>query len=80
MAREPRAPTHPERVCWGCELHCPAKDLACGNGSVRTPHPAELFGDDWETWRAGADTPVEDLVYPRLGRDGVDFERIYAMR
>jgi len=24
--------------------------LACGNGSVRTPHPEELFGPDWLEW------------------------------
>jgi hypothetical protein len=22
----------------------------CGNGSVATPHPSELFGEDWESW------------------------------
>lgn len=40
-------PKHPERICWGCSLLCPAGELACGNGSIRTPHPAEIFGDDW---------------------------------
>lgn len=40
-------PRHPERICWGCDKHCPADDLACGNGTIRTPHPCELFGDDW---------------------------------
>ena len=40
-------PVHPERVCWGCPLYCPAEDLACGNGTIRTPHPSELFGEDW---------------------------------
>jgi hypothetical protein len=34
-------------VCWGCDKYCPADDLACGNGTIRTPHPAELFGEDW---------------------------------
>lgn len=43
-------PPHPERVCWGCDKHCPAHDLACGNGSERTLHPCELFGDDWPEW------------------------------
>ncbi|MBX9835609.1 MAG: DUF3079 domain-containing protein, partial [Burkholderiaceae bacterium] len=43
----PIAPLHPERVCWGCDLYCPAKDMRCGNGSDRTPHPSELFGPDW---------------------------------
>ena len=22
----------------------------CGNGSIATPHPSELFGDDWMSW------------------------------
>jgi hypothetical protein len=43
-------PSHPERVCWGCDQHCPADDLACGNGTERTPHPVELFGRDWVEW------------------------------
>ncbi|MCC7007923.1 MAG: DUF3079 domain-containing protein [Acidobacteria bacterium] len=43
-------PRRPERVCWGCEKLCPADDLACGNGTIRTPHPVELFGDDWLDW------------------------------
>ncbi|MFG5779339.1 DUF3079 domain-containing protein [Comamonas sp. J-3] len=48
MARKfPLQPAHPERICWGCEQYCPARDMACGNGSERTPHPAELFGPDW---------------------------------
>ena len=51
----PKAPAHPERVCWGCNLYCPAKDMRCGNGSDRTQHPAELFGDDWDQWGLDAD-------------------------
>jgi hypothetical protein len=43
-------PAHPERICWGCPKYCPADDLACGNGTVRTQHPCELFGDDWREW------------------------------
>ena len=46
----PRNPKHPERICWGCDQYCPATNLACGNGTERTPHPAELFGDDWYEW------------------------------
>jgi hypothetical protein len=46
-------PKYPERVCWGCEKFCPADDLACGNGTIRTPHPVELFGDDWLEWADG---------------------------
>lgn len=44
-------PAHPERICWGCDLFCRADDLRCGNGTERTPHPAELFGDDWLEWQ-----------------------------
>jgi hypothetical protein len=43
-------PVHPDRVCWGCDKYCPADDLACGNGTIRTLHPVELFGDDWLEW------------------------------
>ncbi|AVG15216.1 hypothetical protein CFN79_04715 [Chromobacterium vaccinii] len=43
----PLHPRHPERICWGCDKYCPASDMACGNGSSRTQHPAEIFGDDW---------------------------------
>lgn len=51
MAKKfPPLPPHPERLCWGCDKYCPVHSLACGNGSERTQHPAELFGPDWETW------------------------------
>ena len=40
-------PKHPERTCWGCDKYCPADSLACGNGTIRTLHPIELFGEDW---------------------------------
>jgi hypothetical protein len=43
----PIHPKHPERLCWGCDLYCPVDSLSCGNGADRTPHPMELFGDDW---------------------------------
>ena len=45
-----RHPKHPERVCWGCDKLCPAESLACGNGTIRTLHPSELFGEDWDEW------------------------------
>lgn len=48
----PLDPLHPERVCWGCDKYCPAEDLACGGGTIRTPHPKELFGADWLEWEA----------------------------
>ncbi|MGF6395887.1 DUF3079 domain-containing protein [Pseudomonas plecoglossicida] len=44
----PQNPSHPERICWGCDLYCSAKSLACGNGAERTMHPVELFGEDWD--------------------------------
>ena len=51
MAKKfPLHPKHPERICWGCDKYCPAKDLQCGNGSGRTQHPAEMLGDDWYQW------------------------------
>lgn len=51
MAKKfPLNPAHPERNCWGCDKYCPADDLQCGNGSERTQHPAEIFGEDWDTW------------------------------
>jgi len=43
-------PRHPERICWGCDKYCSADDLRCGNGTVRTQHPVELFGEDWMQW------------------------------
>ena len=51
MAKKfPLNPPHPERNCWGCDKYCPAGSLVCGNGSERTQHPAELFGEDWAEW------------------------------
>jgi hypothetical protein len=47
MARIPLSPKNPERVCWGCDLYCPAEELRCGNGTIRAPHPIELFGENW---------------------------------
>jgi hypothetical protein len=45
MAKQfPLHPKHPERICWGCDKYCAAKDLMCGNGSGRTQHPAEMLG------------------------------------
>jgi len=50
MAKKiPLNPKHPERICWGCDKYCSVDSLACGNGSSRTQHPAELLGEDWYT-------------------------------
>lgn len=56
MAKKfPLHPKNPERICWGCDKYCPADSLNCGNGTDRTQHPAELFGEDWFDW--GLDSP-----------------------
>jgi len=62
----PSHPQHPERVCWGCDLYCAAKDMRCGNGSDRTQHPVELFGEDWLEWSmeaADKTSPVPDNAF-----------------
>ncbi|PYC27827.1 DUF3079 domain-containing protein [Pseudomonas mosselii] len=57
--RFPNNPSHPERICWGCDLYCPAKALACGNGADRTMHPVELFGEDWNQLDDRLDKPID---------------------
>jgi hypothetical protein len=61
----PLNPKNPERICWGCDKYCPAKDLRCGNGTIRTPHPAELFGEDWMEWELGHATPEAETSADR---------------
>jgi len=59
MAKKfPLHPAHPERTCWGCDKFCPAHAMQCGNGSERSQHPMELFGDDW------AETGLDPLIKP----------------
>lgn len=59
MSRKfPVAPKNPHRICWGCDRYCPANAIACGNGTERTPHPAELFGDDWMEWGLPSEPPA----------------------
>lgn len=60
MAKITLRPAHPERICWGCDRYCPEDDLACGNGSIRTPHPCEIFGGDWVEWER-ASHPTADV-------------------
>lgn len=57
--RFPIAPAHPERLCWGCDKYCAADDMRCGNGSDRTQHPVELFGEDWHLWGGPSDADAE---------------------
>ncbi len=61
----PRHPPHPERVCWGCDRYCAHTDMLCGNGSVRTPHPVELFGPHWADETQGSPAPQEGAGRPR---------------
>ncbi len=72
MAKKfPINPEKPERICWGCDRYCPADSLACGNGSDRTAHPAELFGKDWADWGLnnleGAPTMEIPLIRTAMG-------------
>ncbi|OIQ66831.1 hypothetical protein GALL_515970 [mine drainage metagenome] len=60
----PIHPANPERLCWGCDKYCAANDMMCGNGSDRTQHPYELFGEDWQSW---GDEGSCDLSPPRVG-------------
>lgn len=49
MAKKfPIHPANPERICWGCDQFCAIHAMACAN--ERSPHPSELFGDDWLAW------------------------------
>jgi len=48
--RFPIHPANPERLCWGCDKYCAADNMLCGNGSDRTQHPCELWGEDWQAW------------------------------
>ena len=55
MAKKiPLHPKRPEQICWGCDKYCPVKAMRCGNGTERTPHPVELFGEDWLDWALDA--------------------------
>lgn len=59
----PVNPKNPERICWGCDKYCSPDAMACGNGSERTQHPIELFGEGWNEWGLSAPEPaakVED--------------------
>lgn len=66
-------PAHPERTCWGCDRLCPANDLGCGNGTVRTQHPVELLGDDWLEFADRRQDGIEDSPAERSDR-GLGFE------
>jgi len=48
MKKFPIHPKNPERICWGCDILCSVNSMACAN--ERSPHPSELFGEDWQDW------------------------------
>jgi len=50
MAKVLLHPKNLKRLCWGCEKLCPADDMRCGSGTIRSPHPCELMGNDWYDW------------------------------
>ena len=63
----PLNPKHPERICWGCDRYCPVTSLDCGNGSERTMHPVETFGEDWHLsgdWGLALETETETETEP----------------
>ncbi|KQV89090.1 DUF3079 domain-containing protein [Pelomonas sp. Root1237] len=65
MSRKfPIRPANPGRICWGCDRYCSAESLQCGNGSVATPHPSELFGDDWMSWGLDARVAAAEPAGP----------------
>lgn len=61
----PDLPKHPERTCWGCDRYCAASAMLCGNGSERTQHPVELFGEDWRDWgKSPTSAPTAEAQRP----------------
>ena len=65
MAKKfPIKPANPERICWGCDRYCAADSMLCGNGTIATPHPSELFGDDWMEWGLDAKKAAEQGAAP----------------
>jgi DUF3079 family protein len=67
MAKIPLHPKNPDRICWGCGKFCPAESLACGNGTIRTQHPIELFGEDWLEWAEQRESQMHDSAPGRTG-------------
>jgi hypothetical protein len=48
MKKFPIHPSNPDRICWACDIYCAVNSMACSN--ERSPHPSELFGQDWLEW------------------------------
>jgi hypothetical protein len=36
--------------------------MCCGNGTIRAPHPVELFGEDWVEWLEKHEHPDEETA------------------
>ena len=72
--RFPVNPAHPERICWGCDRYCPVDAMACGNGSVATLHPSELFGEDWERWGTDLAPPANPGLTPMTSQAPVEVD------
>lgn len=65
MAKKfPIYPAKPEKICWGCDKYCSVDEMACGNGSDRTQHPSELFGEHWMSFGLDADQVEEKPAPP----------------
>ena len=60
----PLNPRNPERICWGCDKYCAPDEMRCGNGSERTQHPVELFGEGSNDWGLAAADQKEDKSKP----------------
>jgi hypothetical protein len=73
--RFPVHPANPERICWGCDKYCPAKAMMCGNGSERTQHPFELFGEGWQEWGSD-DSPATPSLRETVGKDIATLRRL----
>jgi len=55
-------------------LYCAADAMRCVNGTIRAPHPVELFGDDWLAYSIDTPEPlpVDPPSTPRaLPQDGL---------
>ena len=46
------------------DRYCAADALMCGNGTVATLHPSELFGEDWMSWGLAARKDEEPAEPP----------------
>jgi len=63
----PINPANPERICWGCDQFCAIAAMACAN--ERSPHPSELFGDDWLAWGEQQLSPSNPPTAPSISAD-----------